>query len=226
MAEFYQEEYQQPGLTTDLPDDDHLEALLATGFEDSNKSFSRVVQILTALGLTPGARVLDYGASWGYGTYQLRAAGYRAEAFEISEPRAIFGRKLGIEIHTRLGDVPGEFDAVYSSHVLEHVANARVSIVEQLARLRPGGYLIAHTPNGSVDRQTRDFASFHAHWGLVHPTLLTERFILSSFSAYPSYISTAAGMDAIRKWDRNATTRGPLEGDELIIILANQRTNL
>ena len=49
--------------------------------------------------LRPGGRVLDFGCSWGYGTYQLRQAGFDAVGFEVSRPRAKFGReKLGLNI--------------------------------------------------------------------------------------------------------------------------------
>jgi 2-polyprenyl-3-methyl-5-hydroxy-6-metoxy-1,4-benzoquinol methylase len=188
MNEFYQGEYAEPGLTTELPSRLELDALLAVDFKDSAKDFSRVVRALRALGLAPGARVLDFGANWGYATHQLRKAGFETEAYELSIPRAAYGRELEIEIHTQLTEVPGPFDAVYSSHVLEHVPNPLATLRDLLARVRPGGFVLAHTPNGSLEHRKLAFRTFHLHWGQVHPVLLTERFVARNFSDHPFYV--------------------------------------
>lgn len=58
MAEFYQSGYDEPGLTTELPNERALAHLLATGFAGSAKDFSYHAEILRALGLGQGARVL------------------------------------------------------------------------------------------------------------------------------------------------------------------------
>jgi hypothetical protein len=63
MRQFYQGEYAEPGLTTELPTRAELDALVASNFSDSSKDFSRVVRALGALGLGQNARVLDFGAN-------------------------------------------------------------------------------------------------------------------------------------------------------------------
>lgn len=205
MREFYQGEYEQPGLTTDLPSRAELDALLATNFAGSAKDFSRVVAILKALGLREGDAVLDFGANWGYGAHQLQRAGFRVQAFELSKPRAAYGRELGVEIRTRLSEVPGPFDAVYSSHVLEHLPNPLASLEDLLGRVRPGGFVVAHTPNGSEAHRRAAFQTFHRHWGHVHPTLLTERFLLRNFSQHPIYVASDADPERLSRWSGNET---------------------
>src|SRR5205809_58870 len=148
---FYQSAYVEPGLTTDLPSAQELQHLLATGFKGSGKDFSYHLKIFAALGLSPGARILDFGANWGYLTFQLRVAGFDADGFEISRTRARFARNLGLEIMTDKSKIRGRYDAVYSSHVLEHTCNPRATLIEQLEWVRPGGLVIAHTPNGSKE---------------------------------------------------------------------------
>src|SRR5207248_1876617 len=96
MRRYYEHDYRQKGLTTDLPEPRVLERLLATNFAGTSKDFRPLVQLLRDLGVPAGARVLDYGASWGYCAYQLRRAGFAAAAYEISRPRAEFGRRLGV----------------------------------------------------------------------------------------------------------------------------------
>lgn len=177
MERFYQSAYQQKGITTDLPTDAELANYKTTKFKNSGKDATRIICLLEKLGLTRGARVLDFGASWGYISWQLREAGYEVEAFEISRPRAEFARKLGLEIKTSLAEVPGLFDVVFSSHVLEHVPNPLESLRQMAERLKPGGVVVAFTPNGSPEAQKDDPRRYRSQWGFVHPVLLTAKFV-------------------------------------------------
>ncbi len=88
LNEFYQHEYSQPGLTTELPSLQELRALIAAGFKESLKDFSKIILLVHAIGLEPGDRVLDYGANWGYGTWQFIQAGFDATGYEVSKARA------------------------------------------------------------------------------------------------------------------------------------------
>src|SRR5262249_26258128 len=69
-ARFYQNKYQQ-GFTTELPTDEALKQLLATKFSETEKCYRGYLSVLRELGLEPGARIFDYGCSWGYGSWQL-----------------------------------------------------------------------------------------------------------------------------------------------------------
>jgi 2-polyprenyl-3-methyl-5-hydroxy-6-metoxy-1,4-benzoquinol methylase len=122
----------------------------------------------------------------------LRGAGFDTEAFELSAPRAFFNDTATTEIYTNLAEVLGPFDAVYSSHVLEHVPNPLETLQDLLQRVRPGGFVLAHTPNGSLEHRKRSFRTFHLHWGKVHPVLLTDRFMARNFAAQPHYVGDAA----------------------------------
>src|SRR5580700_8398200 len=95
MKAFYEDGYAEPGLTTELPCDAELRVLIDTEFRGSSKDFSYHIEILRALGLTAGSRLLDFGANWGYSTWQFQKAGFAAEGFELSRNRAAFARKLG-----------------------------------------------------------------------------------------------------------------------------------
>ncbi len=217
---FYQSEYTQAGLTTDLPDDTSLQGYLDVGFANTEKDFSRVVSLLQALNLTAGHRVLDYGANWGYCTWQLRRAGYDAQAYELSRPRAAFGRKLGVEIHTSFDVLPEGFDASYSSHVLEHTADPKAAIEMQLAKVRGQGFVVAHTPNGSEERRRIDPTGFHLHWGRVHPVLLSAEFVAKSFPHLPWFVSSRIERTEIQSWlSGKSQSHGPLDGPELFLII-------
>lgn len=179
QSRFYQSDYAQRGLTTDLPDEATLGRLLQTNFEGTEKDFSRVIRLLRALAIPAGARILDFGANWGYGVHQFNRAGYSAVGFELSRSRASFSSKLGVVVLS--GDEElrdrGPFDVVFSSHVLEHTPDPAEVIRRQLDLLVPGGFLIALTPNGSAQYRGASPRAFHLSWGQVHPVLITDRFL-------------------------------------------------
>ncbi|MGB6554301.1 MAG: class I SAM-dependent methyltransferase, partial [Candidatus Binataceae bacterium] len=147
-AERYQETYDQTQITT-LPTDKELARFLADGFT-GYFDFAPRVRALAALA-RPG-RVLDFGSSWGYGIHQLKRAGFEATGFEISEPRARFGReKLRVSIiddPTILQGLPdNSFDAIFSSHVIEHLPDLGAAFDLFSRLLTPGGLLFAIIPN-------------------------------------------------------------------------------
>jgi SAM-dependent methyltransferase len=201
MKAFYQRDYVEPGLTTECPSDDELAALMSGGFTGSDKDFSHQIKALSALGLKSGARILDYGASWGYLTWQLRQAGFDAVGFEISEPRAKAAARLGVEVHSSMASLGGGYDMVYSSHVLEHVPNPAESLLGQLALVRPGGLVVAHTPNGCRGFRERHPGLFHQSWGRVHPVLLTDDFVAHVAGDRPFLTTSDDSPKALSAWN-------------------------
>src|SRR3972149_9832601 len=87
----YQENYLD-GVSGNMPSDAELNKFLTTG--DTGQpphwggNYHPYILVLKASGLGDGACVLDFGASWGYGSYQLQEAGFKVMAYEISQPRA------------------------------------------------------------------------------------------------------------------------------------------
>lgn len=219
MHRFYQAAYKQEGLTTDLPDAAELQHLLASNFKGSEKDASDIIRIFEALGVRPPARVLDFGANWGYMTRQFRRHGFQAEAYEISESRAAFGRQLEVDVKTSL-DFPREsFDVVFSSHVLEHVPNPLTVLRQQMDLVRPGGFVVGLTPNGSGERMAYDPQSFHRHWGRVHPVLLSAAFIRANFPNHPSFISGNRDIEGLLVWQQDRSITTSLEEGELVFVL-------
>ena len=208
MANFYQEGYDEPGITTELPTDQVLEGFLATNFKGSPKDFSYHIDIFKSLGLKPGDKLLDFGANWGYATYQFKKAGFDTDAFELSRPRAAFGKKLGVEISTKYPEMNGEYDMVYSCHVLEHVPNPLESIQKMLAMVKVGGFVVGHTPNGSLPFKNHIPKLFHRFWGRVHPVLLSDQFISTNFGNYPIYVSSDDKPSSVGRWDKKTKQVG------------------
>jgi 2-polyprenyl-3-methyl-5-hydroxy-6-metoxy-1,4-benzoquinol methylase len=123
---FYETKYAQ-GVTTRTPSDVELDSLKGISFRGSELDYSYYVSILSALGLQDGAKLFDFGCSWGYGSYQLTCAGFDVTAFEIASIRANFARrKLNVRLIDNMGFAASDpaqktqFDCFFSAHVLEH----------------------------------------------------------------------------------------------------------
>lgn len=120
---------------------------------------------LAALGLEPGAIVLDAGAGFGRHAFELARQGARVVALdfaadEVSGTRDTFvamvdggeipaDRFLGVlrGDATRLPFAAESFDAVITSEVLEHIPDDTGALAELTRILRPGGVFAATVPS-------------------------------------------------------------------------------
>jgi len=221
---FYQSEYQS-SLATELPDQAALSQFLEDGFLGSEKDFSEKIAILKCLGVSLGARVLDFGASWGYGVWQLRQAGYAAEGYELSKPRAAYGReRLGVSIHDSLKALQGRnFDVIFTNHVLEHIPQV-ANVISQIAGLLTDeGAMVAFFPNGSLPCRQANWKRFHNNWGRLHPIYLNDRFLEKTFHRRPMLLFSkrydqSVALNLVDSWDRDSTKIEDLRENELCCI--------
>ena len=93
------------------------------------------------------------------------------------------------------------YDAVSSRHVLEHTPDPRQTMRQQLALLREGGLLIAHTPDGSAAFRGA-IESSRTSWGQSHPVLLAYRFVASVLASLPHMIASNDRPEKVATWDR------------------------
>ncbi len=180
-ATFYQESYSE-GFTTDCPSDDALAVMRATRFEGLEKDFRRYIAVLGALGLKEGDSILDFGCSWGYGSWQLAAAGFRVFSYEISRPRAEYARrKMDCRMVESLEEFHEPIDCLFSAHVIEHLPKPDL-IWETAGRLLgDNGSIVCICPNGDpVREQAVGLGSYDQLWGKVHPLLITPQFLKAS----------------------------------------------
>src|SRR5579862_2819518 len=216
---FYQEDYNQ-GFTTDCPDDAALTHLLDTCFVNSDRDYSQYLEILRAVGLPQRAKVIEFGASWGYGVWQLARAGYDAIGFEISRPRARYAReKLGVRVVDSPSEIVGKADAVFSSHVLEHVPSVHRVLSMTKEWVNANGLFIAFTPNGSAEFRRHNPGDFHKLWNRVHPNFLTEEFYQQVFEGLPLLLgSSPYNLDRLSQWGRKGRMALALDGIELLCV--------
>jgi 2-polyprenyl-3-methyl-5-hydroxy-6-metoxy-1,4-benzoquinol methylase len=219
----YQQDYSE-GYTTDCPRREDLLALLENKFIGSERDYSSKIALMRALGVGSGARVLDYGASWGYGTWQLRASGYDTIGYELGRSRASYARTaLGVPVHDTLEEIEGPFDLFFSSHVLEHISAIKALIRFAWAQLKSGGVFLAFTPNGCRQHTSlRANREEYRHiWGLAHPVLLDAEFYRHAFSGQPKLLcSSPYETESIRTWSRKSDLVLSLKGDELAVAVS------
>ncbi len=216
---FYQKKYTQ-GAATEVPNLSTLYDLKNQNFKGSAVDFKRYISLVQLLAPV-GSKLFDFGCSWGYGSYQFSRAGYRVDAFEVSVPRREYARNnLGVEAHSSLPTPTQAFDIFFSAHVLEHVPSVIDSINYGMEMLKPGGYFIAFTPNGSAAHRAANPVSWMKLWGLVHPNYLDEEFYIRNLKNYAHFITShTKNIDEIEQWTKNFDSRCLLlDGEELLIV--------
>lgn len=103
-----------------------------------------------------------------------------------------------------------------AAHVMEHVPSVRETLALADRVLRPGGFFVAFTPNGSDERRRRDPAGWHQQWGFVHPQLLDREWIETVGRMRPVLAATSP-------YDLEALSAGrspaDYSGAELLVVL-------
>lgn len=220
---FYQDEYQQTGgFTTDLPTAYEANLLRENNFANTDKYIGAFLEIFKSLfreGIH-NKRIVDYGASWGYMSYQFQKFNMNVQAFEISKRRAKFGSEnLDLEIHTDLKNLEDDNDIFFSSHVIEHLTDLNSFFKEAKTLLNEDGYFIAECPNGSLEFRKIKLKNFHHNWGLVHPYYITADFYKYIFLNNPYLILSAPyNIKLIEEWDKKSQVICNLEGNNLLVI--------
>jgi len=99
----------------------------------------------------PGGRLLEIGFGRGETLKRLQDLGWNTVGVDFDPIAVANARAKGLDVH--LGDVTSQdfaanmFDAVVSSHVIEHVPNPPALMRECNRVLKPGGKLVVLTPN-------------------------------------------------------------------------------
>ena len=103
-----------------------------------------------------GDRVLDLGCGDGWACAELAAAGARPVGLEVAAAAVRRARARHPELEFQLAPIDGPlalgdagFDVVWSSEVIEHVADTARWLSEVRRVLRPRGRLVLTTPNHS-----------------------------------------------------------------------------
>jgi 2-polyprenyl-3-methyl-5-hydroxy-6-metoxy-1,4-benzoquinol methylase len=96
-------------------------------------------------------RLLDVGCGDGLGLSLLGALGWKVSGVEVDARAVRVAQGRGLDVRggtlSEAGFAEETFDAVTSSHVIEHVHDCRAFLGESRRVLKTGGTLVAVTPN-------------------------------------------------------------------------------
>lgn len=224
---FYQEDYQQKGegITTDIPNPQLLETYKQNNFKGTTKNIDHYISLFNNLFKHNNLRIIDFGANWGYHSYQFNKAGYTTSSYEISVPRSKLGKKLlNEDIHTKIENLQDNNDIFFSSHVIEHLPDIPYMINLAKQKLNEDGLFFAECPNGSKEFREKNPKAFNLCWGLLHPNYINADYYKYIFRNVPYYItSTPIDYSDILNWDRKTQVCKNLSGDQLVVFaLLNQ----
>ncbi len=219
VEKFYVDEVYKQGFTTDLPSDEQLKAMMQSHFAGTEKDFSAKIDIFRAAGLEPGARIVDFGGSWGYASWQFRQAGFEVFTYEIGRERAQYAKeKLGCTIMEDLRPLDGSIDCFFSAHVIEHLPNPNILFDEAVKVLRPGGFIVCCCPNGAEERQQHEgVKAYDQNWGKVHPLMISPGFMKNE-SRKLGFASCNVYSSPVDLRDVEARRDGDLRQSELLAI--------
>ncbi|MCS6848835.1 MAG: class I SAM-dependent methyltransferase [Anaerolineae bacterium] len=145
---------------------------------------------------SPG-RLLDVGCGDGNAAATLQAKGWEVEGQEIDATAAEFAsRTHGFKVHVgpleSLNLPGGAYDAITLSHVIEHTPDPIALLRECRRLLRPGGILIAITPN----ILSFGHAQFKVNWVALDP----PRHLLILSPATAGEMARRAGFARFNVW--------------------------
>jgi len=166
-----------------------------------SKGFQRRLDILKTLVVFQDKKILDVGTGLGVWLHKFA---------EMTDPANVYGLEydpeLAVEAKKRLS-IPENiliggaeqmpfadnfFDIVFSNEVLEHVQDDRKAVQEMLRVLKPGGVVIAFTPNrGWPFEQHGMFLNGKYIWGNIPLLPWMPRYIRQKFSPHVKNYSNA-----------------------------------
>lgn len=159
-----------------------------------------------------------FGASWGYGSWQLKRAGFDDTGYEISPSRSRFAsEKLSVRMLSNPARLDNPVDCLLAVHVIEHLPDPNILWKAALSSVKSGGHFVLFTPNGDPPLGERTGRRYHKLWGQVHPLLITPKYLRSAASQYGfrgNLYTPPYPLDDIRQSGNSS----PLTGEELCLI--------
>ncbi|MBX3010553.1 MAG: methyltransferase domain-containing protein [Caldilineaceae bacterium] len=148
-------------------------------------------------------RVLDIGCGNGEFLRLLQEAGHEAVGVDIDPAMVAQCQAQGLTAYTAdvliwLPTQAGQYDAIFSSNVIEHLdAKTVLAVVEQAYQaLRPGGFLLLGTPNPESA-----IVQFHEYWRDPTHVRLYSRQLLEFFLHSSGFTEVQSDVNRETHWE-------------------------
>ncbi len=146
-----------------------LQRLISYGLKLYSWETRRLAKQLRYLHYVPNGKLLDVGCGNGLYLANMKKWGWHVEGLEI-DPKAVEqARNLGFTVHEGCLEnchlKNASFDAITLNHVIEHVHDPSQLLRECCRILKPGGVLVAITPNVRSATHQR----FREYWRGLEP---------------------------------------------------------
>lgn len=149
--------------------------------------YSAIEKQLDVKHIISGA-LLDVGAGQGHFVERLKQKNFKLFAVDLMYSR-VEGVEWFVQDLNRLLQFKDEkFNVVTCVEVLEHIENPRKLIREMYRVLKPGGILVASTPNNQS-------------WRSILSYIFREHFVAFTNSSYPAHITAMNKTDLSRMCD-------------------------
>ncbi len=128
-------------------------------------------------------KLLEVGCGAGKNLKYLKELGWNVEGIDFDEVAVLNAQKQGLNVSA--SDLASkkypdnQFDAVVSSHLIEHVPDPIALIKECYRILKPNGLLVAYTPN----TDSLGYSSYGKNWRGLEPPRHLFIFNISSLSS-------------------------------------------
>lgn len=149
------------------------------------------------------SRVLDIGCGHGEFLQLLQAHGHEAVGIDIDPAMVATCQQLGLTAYEGdagawLAGQQAQFDAIFSSNVIEHLDAQQVQtwIRQAYGALRPGGMLLIGTPNPESL-----IVQFHEFWRDPTHVRLYSRQLVEFFFADAGFDNIQNGNNGAAAWD-------------------------
>jgi SAM-dependent methyltransferase len=206
-----------------LPEPAEAAELLATRFAGHITELGPKADIVNHL--APTGKVCVYGANWGYEVAQLAAIGYDCCGFELSAPRADFGRnQLNVDVSSDLDAVraKGPFSLIYCSHTLEHLPDPRIGLDGFNRMCAPGGHLVLFVPNCGGAAAKEHGVKWGPFSSSLHPLSYQADFFRKTLPKH-GFEVLATSSDPYPPAGSPDYPGNSLDGDELLVIARKTR---
>ena len=187
VTEYYETSYSVDYPAQQPPTPESLAQITHEGvLNHPANNYANYAKVLKASGLKPGSTVLDFGCSWGYGSWQLREAGFVVYSMEVSKPRADYARNsMGCTMVNDISEIPERVQCFFSAHVIEHLPDPTLIWKEADKALANDGKMIIFCPNGEPRREAVIGRRRYGYlWPQVHPMVITPDFMRSVSGKY------------------------------------------